>query len=132
MRKNTPNSKLTCIIDDDHLFVNLVQKLITVKEFTENVIVFKDGSEAIAYFRKNNCIPDTILVDLNMPVMDGWEFVNQFSALQKKLATPTKLYIISASEDPQDLEKAKNMACVNDFIAKPITIPVFDQIYRVA
>jgi len=129
----TPN-KLTCIIDDDTIYVSLLKKLIQLKKLCDNILVFKNGKEAIDFFKDSESLPDLILLDLNMPIMNGWEFLEAFSPINKQLGniTTPNLYVVSSSIDPVDSEKAKKIECVRDYISKPISIQNFEQIFSVA
>lgn len=127
----TPN-KLTCIIDDDTVYVNLVKKLIQLKKLCENILVFKNGKEAIEFFKDSESLPDLILLDLNMPIMNGWEFLEEFNPINKELGKVSSLYVVSSSIDPVDSEKAKSIECVRDYISKPISMQSFEQIFSVA
>jgi len=127
----TPN-KLTCIIDDDTVYVNLVKKLIQLKKLCENILVFKNGKEAIEFFKDSESLPDLILLDLNMPIMNGWEFLEEFKPINKELGKVSSLYVVSSSIDPVDSEKAKSIECVRDYISKPISMQSFEQIFSVA
>lgn len=132
MKPTNKYSKLACVIDDDQVFLSLAKKIITVKKFCDDVLIFKSGEEALQFFKNKKCIPDVILLDLNMPVMDGWDFLNEFNYLKKESSKKVNLYIVSSSEDPFDYDKAKATDAVHDYISKPITIPVFEQIFSVA
>jgi len=129
----TPN-KLTCIIDDDTIYVSLLKKLIQLKKLCDNILVFKNGKEAIDFFKDSESLPDLILLDLNMPIMNGWEFLEAFNPINKQLGniTTPNLYVVSSSIDPVDSEKAKKIECVRDYISKPISIQNFEQIFSVA
>lgn len=114
-------------IDDDPITLLLIKMVITKTTFAKEIITAKSGEEAIIYFEnfevneaKN--YPEVIFLDLNMPVMGGWEFLDNFT--QKNLPIVfknTKVYILSSSIDPLDIEKAKTYPIVIDFISKPIT-----------
>lgn len=127
----TPN-KLTCIIDDDIVYVNLVKKLIQLKKLCDNILVFKNGKEAIDFFKDSKSLPDLILLDLNMPIMNGWEFLEEFTPINKESDKISSLYVVSSSIDPVDSEKAKSIDCVRDYISKPISMQSFEQIFSVA
>ncbi len=127
----TPN-KITCIIDDDTVYVSLIKKLIKLKKLSNNILVFKNGKEAIDFFINTNSLPDLILLDLNMPIMNGWEFLDAFIPLRKESPKMLNLYVVSSSIDPVDSKKAKSIECVRDYISKPISLESFEQIFSVA
>lgn len=113
-----------CIIDDDPIFVYGTKILLNYNNsFCSNIIVHEDGKEALenlaSLVKSKEKLPDIIFLDLNMPIMDGWEFLDEFV----KLSTEDKprVYVVSSSIDPNDIEKAKNYGIVNDFISKPLS-----------
>jgi len=116
--------ELICIIDDDPIFVFGTQKLLQSRNFCNNFIIFSNGKDAIdnlkTYIASGQYLPEIILLDLNMPIMDGWQFLAEFT----KIPTPKKItiYIVSSSSDPKDVEKAKTYKAVNNYVIKPISI----------
>lgn len=128
--------ELACIIDDDKIYVNLVKKIIEIKRLSENLLIYKNGKEALDYFRlvmenvtDEEKLPDIIFLDLNMPVMDGWEFLSEFIKIKNKLNKKITLYVVSSSIDPRDLERAKSFNMVTDYLIKPIELKKFEQIF---
>lgn len=127
--------ELACIIDDDKIYVNLVRKIIEIKKLSKNLIIFKNGREALEYFQKNlssfseDSLPEIIFLDLNMPVMDGWEFLNEFIKIKNELSKKIQLYVVSSSIDPRDLERAKSFNMVTDYLIKPIELKKFEKIF---
>ncbi|MCK0146150.1 response regulator [Arenibacter sp. F26102] len=113
----------TCIIDDDPIFVFGSKVLLKNNGFASNIIVFQNGKEAldmiVTMLESDEGLPEVIFLDLNMPIMDGWEFLDEFSKLSN--VQNIKVYILSSSIDSRDIEKAKQYGIVNDFIAKPLT-----------
>ncbi len=115
---------IACIIDDDPIFVFGVKKIMELIGFCNNLLIFKNGEEALnnlkAIISANEVLPDVILLDLNMPILDGWQFLEEF------IKVPCKknilIYIVSSSVDPQDVLKAKSYEMVSDYIVKPISI----------
>jgi len=128
--------ELACIIDDDKIYVNLVKKIIEIKNLSENLLIYKNGKEALDYFKDimenttdEDKLPDIIFLDLNMPVMDGWEFLNEFIKIKNSLNKKITLYVVSSSIDPRDLERAKSFNLVTDYLIKPIELKKFEKIF---
>ncbi|TQI69487.1 response regulator receiver domain-containing protein [Gramella sp. Hel_I_59] len=128
--------ELACIIDDDKIYVNLVKKIIEIKKLSENLLIYKNGKEALDYFKNSmssvtheDLLPDIIFLDLNMPVMDGWEFLNEFLKIKNNLNKKITLYVVSSSIDPRDLERVKSFNMVTDYLIKPIELKKFEKIF---
>lgn len=115
--------KLTYLIDDDEIYIFTTKKLIDKVGFSEKIAVFENGKEAIdaikLTLRNNNELPDVILLDLNMPIMDGWQFLDEF--IRIKSEKKIKIYIVSSSVDPTDIERANTYNMVSNYIVKPIS-----------
>lgn len=128
--------ELACIIDDDKIYVNLVRKIIEIKKLSENLLIFKNGLEAFEYFKiiltnmSEEKLPDIIFLDLNMPVMDGWEFLGEFVKIKNQFNKKITLYVVSSSIDPRDLERAKSFNLVTDYLIKPIELKKFEKIFK--
>ncbi|GAA4276071.1 response regulator [Aquimarina mytili] len=126
---------LACIIDDDSMYVNLVKKIIETKNLCQNLMVFKHGKEALNYFEailtnlEKNAIPEIIFLDLNMPVMDGWEFLENFTKIKNKFGKLITLYVVSSSINPIDEERARSINSVKDYLIKPVTIEDLEMIF---
>lgn len=127
--------EIACIIDDDTVYVNLVKRIIEAKKLCQNLLIFENGKEALNYFEAilSNIdaenIPEIIFLDLNMPVMDGWEFLEKFITIKNKFGKVITLYIVSSSINPLDVRKAKNMVGVKDYLIKPVTIKELESIF---
>ena len=128
------NIETICIIDDDSIYINLITKILELKKISKSVLVFKNGKEALDYFKllldhgDANQIPGIILLDLNMPVMDGWEFLDQFAAINEELPERIDLYVVSSSINLRDIDRAKSIDIVSDYITKPLNLDDFDKI----
>lgn len=128
--------ELACLIDDDNVYVSLVKKIIEVRKLCENLLVFKNGREALYYFEtllqnfEEKDIPQIVFLDLNMPVMDGWEFLEEFTKIKNRFGKVITLYVVSSSINPNDIERAKSIQSVKEYLIKPVTIENLDQIFN--
>lgn len=120
------------IIDDDDIFVLLNSKVITSIEKNVEIVDFEDGELALNYLHEiidnPDLLPDIILLDLNMPVMDGWEFLAEYQKILPKIAKKIHLYLLSSSISPYDMEKSQQIAAVTEFVTKPLNKETFNQI----
>lgn len=125
-------NKLTYIIDDDKLTVKLMSILISKNEFCEEIKSFYNAQLALEQLKQNsdnhNILPDAILLDLNMPLMDGWQFLDEFIHLS--ITKNISIFIMTSSIDPADIEKAKKYNVVKNYIEKPITSKKLDTLCR--
>lgn len=129
--------KLACIIDDDNIYVNLVKKIIETKKLCDNLIIFRDGKEGIDYFEallenlNDKKIPEIILLDLNMPVMDGWQFIERFTAIKNRFDKTITLYVVSSSINGSDIERAKAISSVKNYLVKPVEINELEAVFTI-
>ena len=127
---------VTWLIDDDEIYLFSVKKVIELNRLCDNVQEFRNGRDAINFFvnhaQETNELPDVILVDINMPVMDGWEFIEAFREVRNKLAKQISLYVVSSSVSETDQERARSFSNVSDYLVKPITATQLKQIYSAA
>ncbi len=122
-------AKILCI-DDDPITLMLCKMVITKASFSNEIITATNGEEALHYFNalklsESNKLstehPQLIFLDLNMPVMGGWEFLDSFVTEDYSDFNTIKVIVLSSTIDPEDLEKAKKYPMVIDFLSKPIT-----------
>jgi len=117
--------QVCCIIDDDPIFIYGTKRMMKEVNFSEEINVYNNGQEAIDGLTEISAakgpMPDVIFLDLNMPIMNGWEFLDEYTNLPNHNQSKTIIYIISSSVDPRDLDRVKNYKQVNNYILKPIT-----------
>lgn len=121
--------KILCV-DDDPITLMLCKKVVERVEFAKEIVTAKNGLEAIEYFdnlfkeRKTNDsieYPALVLLDLNMPVMDGWEFLESYMLKEyQNIFISTRFIVLSSSIDPYDINKSKTYPVIG-FLSKPIT-----------
>ncbi len=113
-----------CIIDDDPIIIYGSKRLMKELGVTTDILVFNNGKEAIdafsAMLEDDRKFPEIILLDLNMPVMNGWDFLENFIKMPCEIIDTVSVYIISSSIDPMDLKRVKDYKVVNDYILKPL------------
>ena len=94
-------------------------------KFCDEILVFNNGQEAIDGLlnitARGEKLPSVIFLDLNMPVMDGWEFLEDFVKIPNHNKDNVVVYIISSSVDPRDVERVNEYKIVHNYILKPIT-----------
>jgi CheY-like chemotaxis protein len=121
-----------CVIDDDHIFVYGLKKLLQLKGLQADIQDFSNGKAAIDFLTNpgsSRNLPDIIFIDINMPVMNGWEFIGIFEEIQSQLGKNITLYIISSSVDVNDIQRAKNNPLIKGYILKPVSDALLAQIF---
>lgn len=113
------------LIDDDVMYHYIAERIIESADVTGNVFAYSNGREAIEAIEKNiestEQLPDMILLDLMMPVMDGWGFLKNYELLKPQIGKEILIYIVTSSFNPIDIERAKQISDVAGYIVKPIT-----------
>lgn len=112
-----------CLIDDDRIYQFTAKRIIELVNPLQKVLVFSNGKEAIDFFSQqtlsNEQLPDVIFLDINMPVMNGWEFLEAYNLVKTELDKQISIYMVSSSVDEKDKIRSKSFD-VKDFIEKPI------------
>lgn len=133
--KTKPNILL---IDDDELYLYLMEK--TIKQLSNELVVstFTDGEQAVEYIERctedNVELPEVIFLDINMPFLDGWGFLNEFKKLKPKIINSINIYMVSSSMREIDVKKASNFEELTGYVIKPVTkvelAEIFEKIYH--
>lgn len=117
--------KTLTLIDDDNIFVFLTKKTIQLTNLVDLIKVFENGLDAINYLKENRdnpeVLPEIILLDLSMPIMNGWQFLEEFTKINPTIGKKITIYICSSSISHDDITRAKSINEVSDYIIKPIT-----------
>ena len=120
--------KKICIIDDDPIYQLVTKKIIEKSSYFPIVDSFTNGLEAIAYFKNAALLPEVILLDIEMPIMDGWDFLSEITIIRQQYNARTNIYIVSSSIAKEDKEKALTYDVIKGFISKPVTISKIEKI----
>lgn len=121
--------ELIMCVEDDPITLMLFKKVAQKATFAKEIINATNGEEAINYI--NNITsednkPQLIFLDLNMPVMGGWEFLNLFNDSNYYKLNKTKVIILTSTIDPEDIKKSKSYPNVIEFLSKPITVEMLN------
>ena len=117
--------KRIALIDDDPI-INLINTKIITKSTDHQVVTYTNAQLAVEQFgvwlnSEPDLLPDVIFLDINMPVMDGWEFLEAFQNIPAASRDHCKVFMLTSSINNQDIEKSKSYKTVLDFISKPLT-----------
>ena len=124
------------LVDDDNISSFIYRKIIEMAGLdTGHLKTFLKGEEALAYLNENlldqEDFPDFILLDINMPVMDGWGFLDVYSAeIAPKLNKRVVICMLSSSVNVKDKERAFEYTEVNDYANKPLTSAELDKLVQ--
>lgn len=119
------------IIDDDPVHHKQVEYLIQQSCERIKHQSFFHASDALVYILDNNeseVLPDVILLDLNMPSITGWGFVELFEAMSSSLAKPIDIIILTSTIQQSDIERASQYCSVKGLIPKPLTLTLLKDI----
>ncbi|MFA5258201.1 MAG: response regulator [Opitutales bacterium] len=116
---------IVAIIDDDRVFQKITWMKITRKNYARKVLMFSDGEQAMRFIFENahnlDELPDVILLDLNMPVMDGWDFMDAFVKIRPHIGKKITIFVATSSVNPEDQRRAVEVSAVSDYVIKPIS-----------
>jgi CheY-like chemotaxis protein len=126
-------------IDDDPITQMLIKKVVQKVAFSKEIITAQNGEEAldilnqlkIINYQAKNTKPQLIFLDINMPVMGGWEFLDFFNAPDYFEFNTVKVVILTSTIDPDDIEKSKLYSNVISFQSKPITVEMLEHIRNI-
>jgi CheY-like chemotaxis protein len=126
------NLKCILLVDDNH-DDNFIHEREIKKINLKNIVKTKNsGIEALDYLKSKEDNegphPDLIFLDINMPGMNGWEFLEEYSKLDKELQSKALIIMLTTSQNPDDEARAKTWPFVSDYITKPLTKQVMEGI----
>ena len=118
----------TCLVIDDNYIDNLVtRRLLEICNFAKNIILNESPTDAIESLRSGAVVPDVIFLDIRMPIMDGFEFMQEFEKLDISKKN-IKIYLLSSSLDPADVQRSSDNGYITQLIHKPLTKQILEGI----
>jgi len=114
------------IVDDDPILIMVCGRLMKITGFSDEVVSAREGREALQVLEdifnsSPEKLPEVILLDINMPVMNGWEFLEDFKRLVMRFPREIPVYMLSSTIDQADFDKAKTYPVIKGFYSKPLT-----------
>jgi CheY-like chemotaxis protein len=114
------------IIDDDTIYHFILTSIINKNKLAESILSFLDGEKAIQYLTENKMnnekIPDVLFLDVNMPIMDGWMFIEEYARIKTDITKKNLVFMLSSSANPIDIERADKISEISNYIIKPINL----------
>lgn len=126
-------SEICVLLIDDDKATNFFNKMVVNRHggFDE-VESVESGYDALDYLKsvndKTDLKPDLIFLDINMPGMNGWEFLSEFVKLDQSITSDIKVILLSTSSDPADVKRAIKKHPVTDYINKPLSFLLLNEV----
>ncbi|MFD2147738.1 response regulator [Mucilaginibacter antarcticus] len=118
----------TCLLVDDNYIDNFVtRRLLESSNFAQNIIVTESPTEAIQMLEDGTVKPDVIFLDIRMPQMSGFEFLDAYDKLDFNKAD-TKIFLLSSSFDPTDIKRSDDNKYITHFVHKPLTYKILEEL----
>jgi CheY-like chemotaxis protein len=126
----TDKKYFTVMLVDDNEIDNLInQKMIEAANIAEHIFTHTGAKSAIEFLKNmekiggstESALPDVIFLDIDMPLMDGFQFLDEFDKLSDSTKTKCRIVMLTSSINPQDVNKSKKYDYVKKYINKPLT-----------
>jgi CheY-like chemotaxis protein len=135
MLENVPTKYETImIIDDNSIDLYIGSRVIMKHHFAKNVLQYSSAKLALEYLEKNqnksNLLPDVIFVDIYMPEMSGFEFIESYNQFSNKLKNKCSLYVISSTNNEKDIGEIHSNKNIKSFKEKPITKEFLEELNK--
>ena len=119
----------TCLLIDDNYIDNFVtRKILESGQFADNIIVLQSAHDAIKALREGSIKPDAIFLDIRMPMMSGFEFLKEFETVEMDNKEKVRIFMLSSSLDPTDMNNSKSNRYVAQFVHKPLTHKALEEL----
>ncbi|MEN7549659.1 response regulator [Rapidithrix thailandica] len=113
------------VVDDNEVVHFIIDEIVKKYQLAKRLLPFLDGESAIEFFKtaceEQEALPDLLLLDINLPGLDGWDFLEEFAKIQSNLKKELTIYMLSSSINEQDMEKAAYNPFVSGYVTKPVT-----------
>ncbi|MEC4050316.1 response regulator [Flavobacterium sp. SUN046] len=121
------------LIDDNNFDCFIANRIIANSHLTEKISMMNSAMEALDYLRKaqmeSDDFPDLILLDVAMPVMDGFAFLDDIAKFQQVQNRTCIVVMLTSSANDKDIDKSKTYAYVKDYFVKPLTVEMLERLF---
>ena len=122
------------VVDDDKIQHFIIKKLLEKNNILTNASFFENGQDALndlqLKLNQNENLPDLIFLDINMPVLDGWQFLEEFNQIKATFSKEIVIYMVSSSEDYFNADRLQRYsALITEYLVKPMTSEVIKKIF---
>lgn len=133
-------NRVNCIllIDDDRVVNTINRTILNKRKIANEIVAVENGQEAIDFLLEKGRYeangqtppkPNVILLDLNMPIMDGWEFLEEFKSIKNTNSLDDcRIYVLTSSPNPDDMHKAKSFEEVTGYFVKPLSTELMEKL----
>lgn len=116
--------KCVMLVDDNDIDNIINEKIIEANNFAETILVFQTGQEGLDYLVANkdnvDALPEIVFLDINMPIMDGFQFLEEFEKFNANILGKCKVIMLSSSISPKDIDRAASNKYVKKYLNKPL------------
>ncbi|PLK44489.1 response regulator [Emticicia sp. TH156] len=126
--------RLLCV-DDDKITLTLIKLVVEKTFFAKEISTRMNGKEALEFYHdllQNNAAdqaPELIFLDLNMPIMNGWDFLDEFSNRYYHIFPNTRVVILSSSTEQAERDRARKYPMIIDYVTKPLTMAALSNLH---
>jgi CheY-like chemotaxis protein len=124
----TGTYKICLLIDDNYIDNFVTRRILESGHFAEQIIVRQSPAEAIDSLREGSIKPDVIFLDIRMPFMNGFEFLQEYDKLDAESKSAEKIFMLSSSLDPNDYKRSTENKYITQFIHKPLTHKILEEL----
>jgi CheY-like chemotaxis protein len=130
MAENTPRFNTIMLIDDNEIDNLINQKIIESSNICKHIFTHTGGKSAIEFLKNmekiaattnNVTLPEVVFLDIDMPLMDGFQFLDEFEKLSRSTKEYCSIIMLTSSINPQDMSKSKKYDYVKKYVNKPLT-----------
>ena len=122
------------VIDDDPIFQYIAEKIFNKANLFSETCFYQDARAALRFLEDNKdkpeLLPDVILLDIYMPLLNGWDFLNAFDPISTTLKKSIPVYLLSSSIDPKEIARSKTHKTVRSYTSKPMTNEFVEYLYK--